>query len=125
MGGGRIRGPMSEDLEPRIVSGPLRYQSKTGKPIEYVALSDESDRVIGYFYANDEDDAVGWQGRSDVPPASANLAAPWVRLLRDAKKLGLKPTAALDELIVKGRGHIVGPRLAAPSLAALSKLAGY
>jgi hypothetical protein len=132
MGGGRIQGPMSEDLEPRTISGPPRYRSKTDKGVEYVALADRDDRVIGYFYANDEDDAAGWQGRADVPPVSANLAAAWIRSLRDAKKRGLKPSAALDELIRRRvdyaddpRTRIVGPRKAAPSLASLRKLAGY
>jgi hypothetical protein len=124
---------MSEDLEPRIVSGPPRYQSKTDKAVEYISLADGDDRVIGYFFANDEDDAAGWQGRAGVPPVSANLAAPWIRLLRDAKKRGLKPSAALDELIQRGtdytdrpRTHIVSTsRQGAPSLAALREVAGY
>ena len=124
---------MSEDLEPRIVSGPPRYQSKTNKAVEYIALADAGGRVIGYFFANDEDDAAGWQGRADVPPVSANLAAPWIRFLRDAKKRGLKPSAALDELIQRGADRTASPRTrivsgarqAVPSLAALKKVAGY
>ena len=133
MSASRARGPLSEDLEPRIVSGPRRYQSKTNKAVEYIALADRDDRVIGYFFANDEDDAAGWQGRADVPPVSANLAAPWIRFLRDAKKRGLKPSAALDELIRRGVDYTDSPRTrivtasrqAAPSLAALKEVAGY
>ena len=121
------RGPFSEDLEPRIVSGPPKYTSRTEKPVEHVALANARDVVIGYIYANDDDGAAGWVARAEAGPEDQNLVAPWIRMLQDAKRRGLKPSEALDEMIRAGsdaRGHVVpGSRQAAASLAALKRLA--
>jgi hypothetical protein len=125
-----VPGPFSEDLEP-LISGPPRYTSRTEKPVEHITLTDARDVVIGYFYANDDDDAAGWQGRRAAGPASWNLAGPWIRRLRDAKKRGLKPSAALDELIRAGTDDpanprsrvIAGSRRTAASLTELKRLA--
>ena len=125
-----IRGYMSEDLEPRIVSGPPRYTSRTDKAVEYIALADQQDQVIGYIYANDEDDAAGWVLRPAAGVMATNLAAPWVRMLLDAKKRGLKPSAALDELIRAGTDYATAPRTHAvansrASAASLTALQAY
>jgi hypothetical protein len=111
------------------VSGPARYTSKTDKPIEHITLVDQQDVVIGYLYANDEDDAAGWVPRPAAGFAAQNLATPWILRLVDAKKRGLKPTAALDEVSAQSPGapHTraqPGSRQTSPSIAALRQLAG-
>ena len=118
---------MSEDLQPRIIAGPPLYTSRTEKPVEHIALADQRDVVFGYIYANNDDEAVGFEGRPAAGYESWNLVAPWNRMLSDAKRRGLKPSDALDELIRAGsvaRSHVVpGSRRTAASLAALKKLA--
>jgi hypothetical protein len=121
-------GFLREDLEPRIVSGPPRYSSRTEKAVEHVALANAQGAVIGWFYANDEDDAAGWVARPRATPEDWNLATPWARMLHDAKKRGLRPTQALDEMLRAGAhalgGRVVpGSRRMSPSLAALRQLA--
>lgn len=125
-------GYMTEDLTLRQVSGPPSYKGITEKAVEYIAIANQSDVIVGYLYANDEDDVVGWQPR----PAAGNDANStyyrWMMMLRDCKARGLAPSAALDELVGKGvdhpekpRSHVApGPRQQAPSLAALKEIAG-
>jgi hypothetical protein len=125
--GRRPPGYMTEDLEMAKVSGPPKYTSRTDKAVEYIALADTKDVVFGYIYANDEDDAAGWQGRPAAGFAAQNLAAPWLGKLRDAKKRGLKPTAALAELMSAsdGNSHVVpNSRQSAASISALKEIAG-
>ncbi|HEX7900830.1 MAG TPA: hypothetical protein VF950_23940 [Planctomycetota bacterium] len=123
----RRPGPFSEDLELRVVSGPPKYTSRTDKPVEHITLADARDVVIGYIYANDDDDAAGWVARAEADSEAWNLAARWARMLMDAKRRGLKPSGALDEMIRAGsdaRSHVVpGSRRTAAGLAALRKLA--
>lgn len=125
--GRRPPGYMTEDLEMAKVAGPPKYTSRTDKAVEHIALADKQGSIIGYIYANDEDDAAGWQGRPAAGFAAQNLAAPWLMKLRDAKKRGLKPTAALDELMRSSDANtqvVADSRQTAPSLAALKELAG-
>lgn len=125
-------GYMTEDLQLREVSGPPSYKGITEKPVEYIAIANQSDDVIAYIYANDEDDVVAWQARPAVGHEAHSAYYPWMIKLRDFKARGLKPSAALDELVRGGtddpanpRGHVVpGSRQHAASLAALKQLAG-
>lgn len=124
---GYIPGYMTEDLEMRQVSGPQRYTSRTNGPVEHIALMTTQGELMGYIYANDEDAAAGWQAAARASPAAQNLAAPWIQMLRDAKKRGLKPSTALDEMLRTAipNSHVVpGSRKSAVSLDALKKLAG-
>ena len=123
----KVRGPMSEDLELRIVSGPPRYTSRTDKPVEHLALADDQGNVIGYIYANDEDEAAGWQARPAAGFHAQNLVAPWIRMLHEAKRRSLKPSAALDELMGCSHPHthiVPNSRQRSANLAALKELAG-
>jgi hypothetical protein len=125
-------GYMTEDLTLRVVSGPPSYKGITEKAVEYIAIANQSDVIVGYLYANDEDDVVGWQPR----PAAGNDAHStyyrWMMMLRDCKARGLPPSAALEELVRVGvdhpekpRSHVAaGPRQQAASLAALKEIAG-
>ena len=124
---GFVPGYMTEDLQPREISGPPRYTSRTNGPVEHVTLATQDGKPIGYFYANDEDEAAGFQPITGASPDEQNLIAPWNRMLLDAKKHGLKPSAALDEMIpaIHRNSHIVrGSRATSASLDALEALAG-
>ena len=124
----RPPGYMTEDLQLREVSGPPRYTSRTNGPVEHITLRRTSGEVMGYIYFNDDDDAAGWQARAGASPDAWNDAASWIRILRDAKVRGLKPTEALGELLkaVNPRSHIVpGSRATSANLTALRVLAGF
>jgi hypothetical protein len=124
---GFIPGYMTEDLEMREVSGPPRYTSRTNKPVEHIALATQEGKCVGYLYANDEDDAAGWQAVAGASPDEQNLAAPWMRMLQDAKQRGLKPSAALEEMLraTPPNSHVVpGSRNLSASLDALKVIAG-
>ena len=124
-------GPMTEDLQMREVSGPAKYKSHTDKSVEYIAIANEQGVVLGYIYANDEDDAAGWVPRPEAGPDAHAGAHPWIMKLLDAKKRGLKPSAALDELVRQGTAagddapsHVVGgSRNTATSLTTLREFA--
>ena len=125
-------GYMTEDLELRVVSGPPRYLALTEGPVEYLSIAIPGGVVVGYIYANDEDDVVGWLSGSALDQQAAHSAYfPWMMKLRACKARGLLPSAALDELLrddtgaaVDPRSHVVpGSRRRAPSLAALREAA--
>jgi hypothetical protein len=123
---GFIPGYMTEDLEMREVAGPPRYTSRTDKPVEHIALASKDGKLIGYLYANDEDDAAGWQPVASTSPEEQNLAAPWMRMLQNAKQRALKPGAALDELLratLPNSRIVPGSRKMSASLDALRALA--
>jgi hypothetical protein len=123
---GFIPGYMTEDLEMREVSGPPRYTSRTNKPVDHITLATKEGEVIGYIYANDEDEAAGWQAVAGASPDAQNLAAPWMRMLHGAKKRGVKPGAALDEMLraTHPDSRIVpGSRKTSASLDVLKQLA--
>lgn len=124
--GHRPPGYLTEDLELQI-SGPARYTSRTDKPVVHITLADGSGVLIGYLYANDDDDAAGWVPLAIATPAQQNLVSPWVMWLREAKTRGIKPSAALDELLgAQPSNHsrvVAGSRHTTPSLEALRQLA--
>jgi hypothetical protein len=125
-------GYMTEDLTLRVVGGPPTYKGITEKPLEYIAIANQSDVVIAYIYANDEEDVAAWLARPAAGHEGHSAYYPWMVKLRDCKARGLPPSAALDELVRDGtdapanpRSHVVpGPRQHADSLAALKQLAG-
>lgn len=124
MTGGGYR---NEDLEFKHVSGPPRYASAAGGPVQYVLVANQ-DGPIGYLWASDQDDAAGYEFiRSGGAPA-ANAGVVWYERLRSAKADGLPPSAALSRLAEDRdpvTGHIVTGSLGvAPSLAVLKDLAG-
>jgi hypothetical protein len=122
----RPPGYMTEDLELRQIAGPPRYTSRTNGPVEHITLATNQGEIMGYIYANDEDTAAGWQADARASPDAQNLVAPWIRMLRDAKKRGLKPSAALDEMLLATHpdSHVVpDSRKASASLESLKQLA--
>jgi hypothetical protein len=123
--GRRPPGYLTEDLHLQV-SGPARYTSRTEKPVEHITLTDGSGAVIGYLYANDDDDAAGWVPRATATPEQQNLASPWMMLLLEAKTRGIRPSAALDELLSarpSNQSRAIAARQTAAGLEALRQLA--
>ncbi len=123
----RAPGYMTEDLELQVTGGPARYTSRTGGPVDHVLLRTSEGEVMGYIYVNDDDDAAGWQPQAGASPEAQNHAALWMITLRECKQRGLKPRAALDEIL--GTTHpgsyvVAGSLGRSESLGALQELAG-
>jgi hypothetical protein len=121
----------AEDVHFDLVAGPPRYRDRTDKPVRYVTVADkEGDMVLGYVWANDEDDAAGWKVRRARGDEAFNRGALYVSKLRDAKGRGLSPTAALAEIIrdtdPANPSHVVpGSLKQAPSLETVKNLADH
>lgn len=111
---------MSGELNPRLnedlpfnaaPGGPPRYNSRTDKPVQYLTVADLTGTVIGYVWANDEDEAAGWLDRKAAGPAAFNEGVLWTLWLRDAKARGITPRKALAEMertsTAGGNGRVV------------------
>lgn len=119
----------TEALPFEKVDGPARYARTTDKPVQYVTVVDPQGTVLGYVWANDEDDAAGWQVRRAGGDEAFNMGALYVAKLRDAKARGAAPTTVLAELIREsdpaGPSHIAsGTPQQATSLQDVKDLAG-
>ncbi|MGW2066745.1 hypothetical protein ACWCO9_40205 [Streptomyces sp. NPDC001937] len=91
---------MNEDLLFNAApGGPPRYSHLSNKPVQYLTVADRQDQVIGYAWANDEDDGAGWVVRKTGGDEAFNKGARWAIKLHDAKARGIAPTAALAEMI--------------------------
>lgn len=120
---------LNEDLRFEVEpGGPPRYHSTTEKPVHYLTVADAEGRLIGYVWANDEDDAAGWVTRKAGGPPAFNEGILWATWLHDAKERGIAPTAALAEMVrasgAGGIGNVVSGSVAqAPNVAAVVALA--
>jgi len=104
----RLNEDLRFDVEP---GGPPRYNSTTDKPVQYLEVADAEGQVIGYVWANDEDDAAGWVTRKAGGPPAFNEGVLWVTWLHEAKERGIRPTAVLAEMVrgsnAGGIGNVV------------------
>lgn len=118
----------ADDMQMRQVAGPAAYARRTERPVSYIAVADRTGTVIGYVWANDEDDAAGWVVPQGLTGDGLNAGGSWIRALRDGKAREIAPSALLAEL-TRGANdndlsHVVpGSRTEAPSLDALKELA--
>ncbi|MFF7581310.1 hypothetical protein ACFZBE_41435 [Streptomyces sp. NPDC008061] len=108
--------------------GPPRYSHLSQKPVHHLTVTDRDGAVIGYVWANDEDDAAGWVVRRAGGDEAFNKGARWARRLHDAKARGIVPTAALAEMIQESdptkSSHVVpGSLTEAPNADAVRRLA--
>ncbi|WP_369389178.1 hypothetical protein AB5J72_17485 [Streptomyces sp. CG1] len=118
-----------EDVHFNLVSpGPPRYQNHTDKPVRYFTVVDKQDgAVLGYVWANDEDDAAAWEPREAAGPRAFSEGSIWHARLEGAKGRGILPSQALTELLahpegVKGQA-LPGSLTDAPDAAAVEALA--
>ncbi len=125
----RVSPRMTEDLHfNRVEGGPPRYARRTDKAVQYVVIVSAAGEVIGYVWANDEDDAAGWTVRPAGGDEAFNLGFIWATKLHEAKARGVTPTAALAEMIRDSDPSATsrvqpGSLSEAPTLAALKELA--
>ncbi|MGW0697723.1 hypothetical protein [Streptomyces sp. NPDC002738] len=108
--------------------GPPRYSHLSNKPVQYLTIADRDGDVIGYVWANDENDAAGWQVHKAGGDEAFNKGARWARKLHDAKARGIVPTAALAEMIQESdpmkSSHVVpGSLTEAPNADVVRRLA--
>ncbi|MGW7364326.1 hypothetical protein ACWGI8_13070 [Streptomyces sp. NPDC054841] len=125
----RVSPRMTEPLPFEEVDSPPRYATTTDKPVQHVTVADRQGTILGYVWANDEDDAADWKVRRAGGDEAFNMGALYVSKLHEAKARGIAPTAALAELVRDSDSakpsHIVpGSLEQAPSLEAVKDLAG-
>lgn len=118
----------TEPLRFNEVASAPHYARSTDKPVQFVTVANPQGTVLGYVWANDEDDAAGWKVRRAGGDEAFNRGALYVSKLRDAKTRGLRPTAALAEIVrdtdPTGPSHVVpGSLRQAPSLGTVKDLA--
>ncbi|MER6354554.1 hypothetical protein ABT186_22680 [Streptomyces sp. NPDC001634] len=118
-----------DDMMFRLVSpGPPRYQTRTDKPVRYFTVVDkQGGAVLGYVWANDEDDAAAWEPRQAAGPRGMSEGGIWHARLEDAKERGILPSQALAELLANPEGNkgraLPDSLTDAPSAAAVEALA--
>ncbi|WP_037854494.1 hypothetical protein [Streptomyces sp. NRRL S-340] len=118
----------TEPLRFNEVASAPHYARSTDKPVQFVTVANPQGTVLGYVWANDEDDAAGWKVRRAGGDEAFNRGALYVSKLRDAKTRGLRPTAALAEIVrdtdPAGPSHVVpGSLRQAPDLGTVKNLA--
>ncbi|WP_051801568.1 hypothetical protein [Streptomyces sp. NRRL F-525] len=96
-----------EDVHFNSVSpGPPRYRTRTEKPVRYFTVVDKEDgAVLGYLWANDEDDAAAWEPREAAGPRAFREGGIWHARLEAAKGRGILPSQALRELLANPEGN--------------------
>ncbi|MFD7758061.1 hypothetical protein [Streptomyces sp. NPDC059757] len=99
-----------EDMQFKRFAGPPRYNRVARGTVQHVRVVADNGVVIGYFWANDEDDAAGWLVPPGLGAAEINAGAAWLRKLRDAKAREIAPTTLLTELI-RDTSDIQGSRV--------------
>ncbi|WP_171107369.1 MULTISPECIES: hypothetical protein [Streptomyces] len=117
-----------EDVHFNLVTpGPSRYRTRTDKPVRYLTVVDkESGAVLGYVWANDEDDAAAWVPRAAAGGRALAEGGHWHARLQEAKGRGIPPSQALAEILANPEGNrgraLPGSLTDAPTLAALKEL---
>ncbi|MFJ7628279.1 hypothetical protein ACIQZN_17465 [Streptomyces sp. NPDC097595] len=76
--------PRSEDDYEQIADGPVRYLAVR-----------RDDRTVGFVWAAVDDSAAGYVPRTAVGDAAFDAGAAWLTALREARRSGLTPLAAL------------------------------
>ncbi|MFC9327604.1 hypothetical protein [Kitasatospora sp. NPDC057015] len=120
---------LNEDVQFKVADGgPPEYARTTSRAVEYVAVAN-GEKLLGYLWACDADDAAGWQVRPAGGDEAYNAGVLWTLRLREAKARGLTPSQALAELADHDGGAdadrvVPGSRALAGSRAALKTLAG-
>ena len=129
----RVQRPGIPPLKTRICCStrrPVDHRATATCPTDPFSTSPVADgdgAVIGYVWANDENDAAGWEVHKAGGDEAFNKGARWARKLHDAKARGIVPTAALAEMIQESdptkSSHVVpGSLTEAPNADAVRRL---
>ncbi|WP_414168313.1 hypothetical protein ACMATS_16640 [Streptoverticillium reticulum] len=114
-------------LRSALPDGAGGYEEEAESSVHYVPVA-KGERVLGYLWASDADDAAGFEPRSASGDAAFDAGAFWLQRLGDAKARGLSPTEALRELSAGSdveAGHVIpGMEADIASLDELRDLAG-
>ncbi|ORT59281.1 hypothetical protein [Streptomyces sp. CB03238] len=87
----------TDQMLARLPSDAVSYSLETESPVEFVEVA-VGDRVIGYLWASDVDDAAGYEPRTPAGDDAVDAGPTWLTRLSDAKNRGLSPTQALRDL---------------------------
>lgn len=93
------RGPLSADVEWKVVSAAATYPKTATGAVEYLPVRRDDGTVLGYVWRSLEGEAIAFQ-RRDIPDDDAyNTATAWSTRLKGAKARGLSADEALSEAI--------------------------
>lgn len=103
------------------------FTNKAEGEISYVPVAD-ANRVLGYLWWSDEENAAGFRPRPAAGPPAFNAASLWTKGLSKKEHKGLSPSQVVAELIPHHGGSVAGrahqdPPLQAANLAALTEIA--
>ncbi|WP_327672011.1 MULTISPECIES: hypothetical protein [unclassified Streptomyces] len=86
------------------------YPDATDDAVSYLAVQGDGGRVLGYVWAAQTDNAVGFEPRTAVGEVALEAGRLWIQRLRDAYALGLPASAVLNWLVAQppltGMGRI-------------------
>lgn len=100
-------GPLCGDVQWNLVGDSLYFADQTQKPVAYVSVIRDQ-TVLGYLWANDEDQAAGFIPRPSAGDDAFNAGVAWSQRLREAKAHGLTPSRALSEPASLGGNTRIG-----------------
>ncbi|MGW2344716.1 hypothetical protein [Streptomyces sp. NPDC001661] len=86
------------------------YPDVTDDAVSYLVVQDDGGGILGYVWAAQTDNVVGFEPRTAVGEAALEAGRLWIQRLRDAYALNLPASAVLNWLVVQpplaGMGHI-------------------
>lgn len=112
----------------QLPSGSVHFETQTESPVTFVEVA-VNDKVVGYIWASDNDDAAGYEPRTPAGDLALDAGKEWLTRLSEAKQRGLSPSGALHTLSSSPgnaqSGTVVpGSLRKSPSLEALQDLSG-
>ncbi|MFF7341568.1 hypothetical protein ACFZAT_30170 [Streptomyces sp. NPDC008163] len=115
-------------LDSRLPGAGDDYEQIADGPVRYLAVR-RDDRTLGFVWAAVDDSAAGYVPRTAAGDEAFDAGAAWVTALREARRGGLTPLAALRDAarrpVPPEAGVIArGGPVEAPSLDALEELSG-
>ncbi|GEC09779.1 hypothetical protein SSP24_74340 [Streptomyces spinoverrucosus] len=112
----------------QLPPGSPCFETQAESPVAFAEVT-LGDRVIGYLWASDRDDAAGYEPRTPAGDIALDAAKEWLARLSEAKRRRLSPSAALHELAAwqgdsRSGTVVAGSLRTAPSLEDLQDLSG-
>lgn len=91
-------GPLSDDLQPILVSSPDAYPHTTDSPVRYRPVTLDG-LLLGYLWVSVTGDAVDFAPREAAGILGSNAGVSWVMRLRRSKAEGLAPVQAYEHWV--------------------------